>query len=423
MPTISPPLIDVAICATSKASCVPTLTQEAQLLVWCARTSVSEALRQQIRASVRKPLDWPLFSKLALRHGVGVLVYRNLHSVCPTMVPLEILQQLKRYVQASALRNTMLAQELIVLVAALSARGVAALPFKGPTLAVAAYGDVMLRECGDLDFIIRQDDIPIARQVLIQQGYRLKSFDAPDGDVCDEAFHYFTKHDGLLEVDIQWMMARRLFAFRLDRKAFWQRVRPMTISNHSIPTLSSEDLVIVLCVHGTKHAWEQLKWVVDIAELLRAHPGIDWTHILGAASALRCRRMVYLGLSLAHELFDAPLPRTILHSIESDPDLARISPLMPKSLLRETFSGIDEKDGEALYFSLKDSWREQWLYGLSLCREGNIRVLHSPLPWCRLQRYLQGLYWAMYPFYRFAVRCLPSVRARRAIVKWMNYAR
>jgi len=419
---VQPFLVEVSAHADSSPSSQSGLTREAQLLVWCARSTVGEATKQQIRTLVREPLNWPLLCGLAIRHGVGVLFYRSLLSICPTAVPSEFLHQLKQYVQASTLRNTMLTHELIVLLEALSERGVIALPFKGPTLALAAYGDVMLRECGDLDFIIRQDAVPAAREALRQRGYRLKSADAHDGDVCDEAFHYFTKHDGLLEVDIQWVMARRHFSFRLDREAFWQRMRPMTLSQRTVMTLSPEDLLIVLCVHGSKHAWEQLKWVADIAELVLTHPGIDWSQILGAASALRCRRMVFLGLSLAHILFDVPLPNPILRSIEADSDLLRISTLMPKSLLNKTLSGIDEGDGEALYFSLKDSWWEQWWYGLSLCRAGDIPVLLIPMPWCRLQPYLQRLFRIIQPFHRAAVLCLPSSRIRRAITRWMNHA-
>ncbi len=40
------------------------------------------------------------------------------------------------------------------------------LVFKGPTLAIDAYGDLSLRECGDLDMLIRPDDFPRVKEML-----------------------------------------------------------------------------------------------------------------------------------------------------------------------------------------------------------------------------------------------------------------
>ena len=95
----------------------------------------------------------------------------------------------------------------------------------------------------------------------------------------------------------------------------------MAISQHTVMTSIPENLLIVLCVHGSKHAWEQLKWICDIAELVRTHPDLQWEHMLASASDLRCRRMVLLGLSLARQWYEVDLPAPVLCMIASDPDL------------------------------------------------------------------------------------------------------
>ena len=104
---------------------------------------------------------------------------------------------------------------------ALSAKGVTAIPFKGVTLAQAAYGDLSLRECADLDLIVEQASIPQARKVLWSQGYQLTSQDGKNGSESDEPYNFFQKKNGIIAVDLQWIMARPHFGFRLDRSAFW----------------------------------------------------------------------------------------------------------------------------------------------------------------------------------------------------------
>jgi hypothetical protein len=43
-------------------------------------------------------------------------------------------------------------------------------PFKGPALAVQAYGDLSLRQYDDLDLLIHEADVPRAYQLLIANG-------------------------------------------------------------------------------------------------------------------------------------------------------------------------------------------------------------------------------------------------------------
>ena len=86
-----------------------------------------------------------------------------------------------------------------------------------------------------------------------------------------------------------------------------------------VPTLSDEDLLLVLCHHGVFHIWERLEWVAGVAELLRATRELDWSRVLARARELHCERALSIGLSLATDLLDAPLPREISATVEADP--------------------------------------------------------------------------------------------------------
>lgn len=391
---------------------------EGRLLVLCARTTINEFVRVEVEDLVSEAINWELVWRLSKAHGVAPLAYRTLSAICPAAVPAAIHQAFRRHIQVNALFNTVLAKELVAVLDALAAKGVRAIPFKGVTLAQSAYGDLSLRECSDLDLIVDRESIPQARQVLWSQGYQLSRQDMRAVNAPGESFHFFQKKNGIIAIDLQWVMARQHFAFRLDRSGFWDRLKPVHLPGKSAMGLCSEDLLILLCVHGSKHAWEQLKWICDVAELVRRRPALDWSRVLFQADEWGCQRMVLLGLAMAKNLFDTALPRGVLHAIDLDADLSSLMHRMPKQLLKHPDQGIDEDCADALYFTLKDSWWERWKLGIALCRD-EAEVITQPLPWFQLQRRLRGVFACFMPLRWLTVKCLPSIRVRQAVVRWL----
>ena len=92
-----------------------------------------------------------------------------------------------------------------------------------------------------------------------------------------------------------------------------------------IETLSSEILLLLLCAHGTKHCWRRLRYVCDIADLIKTSKNLNWTKLLRNADQVGARRMVLTGLSLAHDLLEAPVPDEILGSIRASRPVQRIA--------------------------------------------------------------------------------------------------
>lgn len=397
------------------------LRPESELLIWCARTAVTDELKERIRQRVQEPLEWVVVLDLAGYHGVSPLLYRNLSTLCSGLVPAESLTQLRRRTQAGALLNRVLAQELVVLCEAFAAHGVPVMPIKGATLAVSAYGDLTLRDFSDLDLLVPKRSIAEAQAVLLALGYERKDPSSDPGETDHEEgpFHVFIKKHTLFRVDLQWVMAHQHFSFQLDRPEFWQRRTPVPLANKTVQGLAPEDLLIVLCVHGSKHAWEALKWVCDVAELLRSHQHLDWNRIFSNASTWRCRRLVLMGLSLARLLFDAPLPEAVLARLSADSDVQMLSQRMPATLLADRRGGLNEAQAVLLYFSLKDSWMERWKFGLWLCRDQSPMVTIPP-SWFRRRTSLMRLARLVRPLHR-TLRSLSPSTIRAAINRWVEH--
>ena len=126
-------------------------------------------------------------------------------------------------------------------------------------------------------------------------------------------------------VELHTEKTLRYFPVPLDWEGLRGRIQTVAISGRSVKIFSLEDLLILLSVHGAKHFWNRLCWICDIAEIVRTPRGVDWTLSEKLAARMGCRRMWLLGLSLANEILDAPLPPSISAQIKSDRTVMALS--------------------------------------------------------------------------------------------------
>jgi hypothetical protein len=344
-------------------------------------------------------------------------VHRTLSIHGKGLVPDGTMKIFHREVQASARQAGLLTDELIALVDACAARGVQIIPFMGPVLAVASYGDFSLREYVDLDLIVGQSSIPLARQLLWSRGYQLVEEAGLYGNEPGEgSLQSFMKKNGTFRVNLHCIMARRRFAFCLDREHFWNQLRPVWLGHRAVMSLAPEELLIVLCIHGTENAWKDLRFTCDVAELIRRRQVMDWARVSFLSRKWKCRRTVHMGLALAHTLFDAPLPRLIREKIETDSGILNLVKRMPKHLLRKEQEGVDEPNVDALYCTLKDSWVERWKYGVALCH-AEVPIIAKAIPWFPFQQRLYILYRILRPLHRAAAYCVGFLGLKKILLK------
>jgi hypothetical protein len=394
---------------------------EGRLLVLCARTTINSFVRVEVEDLAGEPVDWETVWQLSKAQRVVPLVYRTLLAVCPAAMPSPLHHAFRRHLQSNALLHTVLAEELLGVLNALSAKGIRAIPLNGLTLSCTAYGDPSLRECTALDLIVDKGSISQASQILWSQGYQLTPSNEDDGNEAHQGSLSFRKKNGIIAVNLHWSLTGRHFNFQLDRSQFWDRLKPVPLLGQSILCLSPEDLLIVLCAHGLQRAWEQLQWICDVAELVRRRPALDWSRVWFQADDWDCRRMVILGLAMARKFFDTTLPRTVLDEIDSDAELSMLVHRMPQQLLKNPDQGISVKCAEALYLTLKDSWWGRCKLGVALCRDRSV-VLGQPLPWFRFQTHLRRLFLFFQPLQWVLSRCVPAGRIRRAAIRWLENA-
>ena len=288
--------------------------RERELLLCCARTQASPQVAARIRElSTTNKLDWDYLLQLARRHAVVPLLYLNLAREVVDLIPPPFLAKLKLQYQQNAARNAVLTHELCQLIELLSEAGIEAIPYKGPALAQFAYGHPALRRFVDLDLIVRKQDVLRARDLLLDEGYTLsRSLTPVQQDVLLRTQHnlQFARDNRRLLLELHWEVAPHLFASSVQENELWQNLTTITINSHELNALAAEDLLFSLCVHGSRHLWERLGWICDIAELIARHD-LDWTALQQRAAESDSERMFLLGLYLAQELLQAKLPTEV----------------------------------------------------------------------------------------------------------------
>lgn len=399
----------------------PRTNTEIDLLLCCARTDPGPTVLQRAASLLEGPTDWDVVVRLARRHRIVPLLHLNLDRLQWMAVPADVRSELHAARQANAANCLQLAAELVRLLSVFEQAGIAAIPFKGVMLAARTYGDVALREAGDIDLLVRREDIARAVHLLESTGlrpafptstprearYLQNLYGTRRADyLLSHCEHHLVSDDGRLNVDLHWAIALREFSLPLDMRGLWDRATRQRLAGREMPALCNEDLLLALCVNGAKDCWERLDRVCDVAELIRAAPQLDWARLFDLSQRAGAQRMLRIGLSLARDLLDADLPSQVARFVAEDRRVASLAGEIRQRMFEITRSRSDLRSTRALiHLNMRERWRDRTKYCIAHLRPGVGDWAAVPLP-----RGLAFLYYLIRPF-RLAGRYLLNRRA------------
>jgi hypothetical protein len=299
---------------------------EEELLICCARVHLDIESKARRDALLSGALDWSYLLSHAGRHGIRPLLFWNLKDASDR-VPPDKLQELAVFFEKNARQNLRLAGELIAISKMLEAEGISAMAYKGPALAARVYGNLALREQCDLDILVPPQDLPRARAILERSGYTTREAlseaqeRAVERSRCETVLRDAKK---CVVVDLHWGVVPSYMSKGLNGEILAVRSIKLSFASESVRVLGPEDDVLAIAVHGGKHAWSQLKWVCDMAESLKEHQSISWPTLFNRTEHLGLRRLLDLGIVLAHRLLKVPLPIEVSHHLNEDPKTYRL---------------------------------------------------------------------------------------------------
>lgn len=288
------------------------------------------------RASGWAGIDWGRLALLAGTHGVLPLVYRQLKLL--DGLPPDALTHLRAEFYGNSLNNLHLARELARVAALLHQQEIGVIAFKGPVLALEAWGDLAMRQFNDLDLLVRPGDAARAAEVMITAGYWPRTFDRfhPARSIARRCEDEFMRPGSPWMFDLHWELNPSYFSYGPLAAEVWERAATIRVEGVDLMTFAPADLALFLAVHATKHGWINLGWLCDFDQTLRSLDGARHPALLEAARRSGCLRMLLLGLALAADLLAAPVPPAFADALRRD----RVVPSLALGIARRLFASI-----------------------------------------------------------------------------------
>jgi hypothetical protein len=388
-----------------------------QLLLMCTRTAMAEAHLHEAQRLLHAGMDWECCLRNATRHRVAPLLYRNVKKHFADQVPTWWLQRLQDHYYANLTSSVLQTRELLRLAELFRAANIPLMAFKGPALGAAAYGDMALRQCGDLDLLIRRRDILAVSALLQEQGYQ-PYLPLPPRQMryylVNHHEHAFQNPAMRLTLDVHWALMPPYYAFSLDSRGLWQRCTAIDMDGGRVLTLAPEDHLLFLCQHGAKHHWETLGWVCDISEILGSCPALDWQQVMEKAVRSGMLRMLALGLLLVQELLGTDIPDEVWPRVAADSLALWLAKAVVTGFLRDSGGGVRDLSALVNLYHLRamSLWRDRFLSlaePLMVPTYYELSALYFP----------PGLYFLYYLFrpLRLAIRDTQTVLRRLLVSK------
>ena len=283
---------------------------ELRLVVAAATSGWDDRSRESMHAGAAAGVDWQRIPAIAHTHALLPLVYSGLAGC--SAVPPAINLALRGAYEANAHNSLLLTSELLRVTHALRQADVFAVAYKGPAAAQRFYGNLALRSFSDLDLLIEPAAHERAVSVLADCGYaRYRSVRDWRRQQLGDCEEEFVHPDHQTTVDLHWDIAQPYLSIGPLPSGWQARARNLPLGHSEVTVFAPADEALVLTIHGGKHRWQRLGWLVDFARST-ALEDLDWEALLRSAAQMRIRYHLLLAAALAHLCLRAAVPPAVL---------------------------------------------------------------------------------------------------------------
>jgi hypothetical protein len=290
---------------------------ELQLVIAACRSSVDGKQVEVPPDDIR----WSRFLALVNRHRVQALAWHGLKPMAGE-IPVEVTRTLDRQAHRIVATNLGAAAECARLHQLFGDAGITLLFVKGLTLGALAYRNPFLKMSMDVDLLVGLERLANAARLLRSAGY-VVVVPAGAGDPQLRRWHASRKEsvwrraEGNLQLDLHTRLA--------DHPAMLAGVglnspsQAVTISpGITLPTLETDELFAYLCAHGSSSAWFRLKWITDLAAILRGKGPGEIERLYQRTQDLGAGRAAAQALLFAHRLYAIDIGRDLQARLSTD---------------------------------------------------------------------------------------------------------
>jgi hypothetical protein len=321
-----------------------------------------DSARTKIMKWLKLGLNWDSVLDRAAHHRLTPILYYHLSDpIFKDLVPLDVTSRLKNHYVASAADTMRKLAILEKILATFRESGIEPIVLKGPALARTLYPEIALRQFGDIDILIREEDWPGVRTGLMQLGFLPTGNDSPKLPprltkeiVFDHWFSF--QNSGGIKIECKFdLLELGLRTKSLD--GVWGHIISFSVVNQVAKKLLIEDEILMLCVHLNRHGFSRLSWFLDIAELLKKYQDlIDWEYLCAVAKKENVNTVMFHTLFYIKDLFDTPVSEKVMMQLKPTWIKSKIWRMSWPEQLIATFSGRRDEIITFYEKSLSSKW-------------------------------------------------------------------
>jgi hypothetical protein len=202
----------------------------------------------------------------------------------------------------------------------------------------------------------------------------------------------YMSNDGKVHVEVHHEVGYRHVSGDFTSDIFWQGATSASVEGRTAPVPSNDNLLIYLCLHGAIHMWNRIGWIADVDRFVRGNPNMDWEGVMNRSEELGCFKIVSLGLLLAKDLLDSPLPKAVIPHTKTYKGTMRLKSAVIRNFFSDSHQYVEKIRRRLFYLRIIDRPRDRANYLGYLLESDQTNRPIAHLPFFRF-------------FVHFSIRC------------------
>ena len=224
-----------------------------------------------------KPVDYSKLKKQISLNNLSTFFWKHF-SDFPILFPIE--EFLQKSAKKSIVNHLKLKVELLKLIDILNQNEINFTLFKGHYLIEKIYEVNNIRTSTDIDILISPKDLLQVKTILLEQNYKLliPQYDLPENKM-DLFMHIeneipFKSPNNVL-IDLHFNLFANPYLLNTSNWSSFET----NYEGRKIHVFKLTQVFVYLVIHGKKHSWSRLKWLLDIVQFYNIFNEEDWQEV------------------------------------------------------------------------------------------------------------------------------------------------
>jgi len=260
-------------------------------------------------------IDWDELYDRAGAHRIRPQIAELIRRISSPGIPGAFRERLDDYCRENLSLQLRTIAEFTRVKKILDEAGIEVVPFKGFWLAQEFYGDLSLREAGDLDLYFNVRDFDRLVTLLIENGYKAETSSSPafikkmKKISAEFNFERYESGEKVLHAEFHWRLGSGFHGLDITLDELTPHITTGLIDGRSYPVFTpSANLLLALMHHGGKDPLIRLKYFIDMAMLLRKPDETDPEWVRRMSKKFRMERLLGVTMILTEQITGINVP-------------------------------------------------------------------------------------------------------------------